>query len=255
MPIEFDVTGTGQERVIVLHDWSCCTTTYDQCRPYLDEDRFTFAFVDLRGYGRSRDVSGEYSVSEVTSDILAVAKQLNWHNFHVIGHSMTGMVAQRIALDAPKQVKSIIAVCPVSAQGMPLDDESWAFFVSTTHDDNAYKDLMRGVCQDSLSDGWLNAKTAWNRARSTEASRKGYLTMFSKTNFADEAAAISQPVLVITGAADTESLNAEAMKSSFLKQHAHAELHDIPNCGHYPMQECPPHFVATIESFLGRVAR
>ncbi len=253
MKLGYDVHGTGGKRVIVLHDWSASCTTYDHCRPYMDTTTHSYAFVDLRGYGRSRDLAGAYSVAEAAADILAVARELGWDDFSVLGHSMTGMVAQRVALDAPDRVNAIIAVCAVSAQGMPLDDDSWAFFLGSTQDDEAYQDLMRGVCMDTLGAGWLAAKLRWNRAQATLASRVGYLHMFVKTNFAPEVNALTQPVLVITGAQDTEALNAKAMQSSFLDQHPRAEHRDIPNCGHYPMQECPPAFVAIVEEFLGRV--
>ena len=36
--------------------------------------------------------------------------------------------------------------------------------------------------------------------------------------------------------------------------HPRAELVAIPNCGHYPMQECPPFFATLVERFLRRHA-
>ncbi len=49
MTLGYEVIGEGQEYVILLHDWSCCTTTYDHCRPYFNTGSFIFALVDLRG--------------------------------------------------------------------------------------------------------------------------------------------------------------------------------------------------------------
>ena len=45
--------GRGPTRVLVMNDWLCDTSTWDGARQYLARSRFTFAFVDLRGYGRS----------------------------------------------------------------------------------------------------------------------------------------------------------------------------------------------------------
>ena len=58
------------------------------------------------------------------------AQAMAGDRFHVVGHSMTGMATQRIALDATARVKSAIAVCAVSAAGFPMDDETWGFFSS-----------------------------------------------------------------------------------------------------------------------------
>ena len=252
MQLGHEIVGTGDTKVLMMHDWSCCTSTYDQCRPYLNTTEFTYAFVDLRGYGKSIELSGNFSVEEASSDILETLEALGWNEFHIVGHSMTGMVAQRITLDAPDKVKSLIVTCAVSASGMPMDEEGWAFFVETTLNDEAYIELMRGVCMDKLSNGWLTFKMERNRVRSTPESRIGYLNMFSKTDFSSEVSSIFQPILVITGSNDTESLNADAMQQTFLSQHVNTDLIDIEGCGHYPMQECPPNFVSIVESFFSR---
>jgi 3-oxoadipate enol-lactonase len=100
MTLGYTTLGHGDERVLMLHDWSCDHTTYDPVTPFLDGTRFTYVFADLRGYGLSRQIEGKYTVEEASRDSLELAASLGWSRFHVIGHSMTGMVSQRIALDA-----------------------------------------------------------------------------------------------------------------------------------------------------------
>ena len=107
--------GTGSEHVLVLHDWNGDHTNYDPMLEYLDRATFTYAFADLRGYGKSQHLLGEYTVQEISRDCLRLADTLGWQRFHVLGHSMTGMAVQRIAADAPARIKSAIAVCPMSA--------------------------------------------------------------------------------------------------------------------------------------------
>ena len=249
MTISYTQHGSGPERVLVMHDWNGDHTTYDPTIPYLDGSAFTYAFVDLRGYGKSREMTGEYTVTEVARDCLEVVDELGWQRFHVIGHSMTGMATQRIALDAPSRVKSAIAVCAVSAAGMPMDDETWGFFSSTTENDDAFRELIK-VVTGELSDQWGDAKLRQNRETTAPECRLGYLTMFSKTNFADEVRGLETPYLVVIGENDTEGLDEAGMKDTFLAWHPNAELVLIPNCGHYPMQETPPFFATVIESFL-----
>jgi pimeloyl-ACP methyl ester carboxylesterase len=80
-------------------------------------------FADVRGYGKSRHLGGSYSVEEVTADAFRLAGQLGWGRFHVVGHSMTGIVVQRMAVDDwtsdAKRLKSVVAITPVSADGDP----------------------------------------------------------------------------------------------------------------------------------------
>jgi 3-oxoadipate enol-lactonase len=74
----YDLVGSGSRKVIVLNDWMCDTSTWDAARVYLDGERFSWAFSDLRGYGRSRGQSGSFSLVEATADVLALADSLNW---------------------------------------------------------------------------------------------------------------------------------------------------------------------------------
>lgn len=250
MTISYTQHGSGPERVLVMHDWGGDHTTYDPTIPYLDGSAFTYAFVDLRGYGKSRDMTGEYTVTEVAKDCLEVVDELGWQNFHVIGHSMTGMATQRIALDARSRVRSAIAVCAVSAAGNPMDDETWGFFSSATENDDAFRELMKLVTGGELSDQWADEKLRRNREATAPECRMGYLTMFSKTNFAEEVQGLETPYLVVIGENDYEGLNEAVMKETYLSMHPNAELVILPNCGHYPMQECPPFFATVIENFL-----
>lgn len=253
MNISHTLHGNGPEAVLVMHDWNGDHTTYDAMIPYLDGSAFTYAFVDLRGYGNSRDMTGEYTVTEIATDCLAVADALDWSQFHVMGHSMTGMATQRIALDAPARVKSAIAVCPVSAAGLPMDDETWGFFSSTTQNDDAFRGLIKFVTGE-LSEQWAEVKLRQNRETTAAECRLGYLSMFSKTNFADEVRGLDTPYLIVVGEHDSDGLNAAAMQETFLAWHPNAELVEMADCGHYPMQESPPRFATTIEAFLRRQA-
>jgi len=244
--------GAGAERVIVLHDWNGDHTTYDPMLSYLDRETFTYAFVDLRGYGGSRDLVGDYTVSEISRDCLALADAFGWERFHIVGHSMTGMATQRIAADAPRRVKSAIALCPMSAAGSPADAQGLAFFALTTQSDDAFRRMIRFVSGE-LSEGWADAKLRQNRETVAPACRAGYLAMFSGPGFVEDVRGLETPFLVVVGAHDP-GIDEAAMSRTFLAWHPNCELQVIANCGHYPMQECPPYLAAVMEGFLRRHA-
>lgn len=240
--------GTGPECVLVMHDWLGDHTSYDCLMPYLDGTAFTYVFADLRGYGKSIELTGRYTVEEIAADCLALADRLGWQRFHVMGHSMTGMATQRIAADAPSRIKSAIAVCPVSAAGNQLTDEALAFFASTGENDDAFRQLIKFVT-GGLSDQWANVKLRQNRRTVASGCRSGYLAMLTKTHFVDDIRGLETPFLILVGEKDP-GLGEDAMRTTFLAWHPNAELQQIPNCGHYPMQECPPYFAGVIENFL-----
>ncbi|HEX7704389.1 MAG TPA: alpha/beta hydrolase, partial [Kofleriaceae bacterium] len=72
----YEIVGTGASRVIVLNDWLCDTSTWDGARVYLDNTRFTWAFADLRGYGKSRTRDGAFTVAEGAADVIELADAL-----------------------------------------------------------------------------------------------------------------------------------------------------------------------------------
>jgi len=244
----FTQFGTGPEPVLVLHDWLGDHTNYDAVLPYLDGNAFTYAFVDLRGYGRSKHLTGDYSIDEIARDCLGVADALGWARFHVLGHSMTGMATQRIAANVPERIKSAVAVCPISAAGNRLPPEAAAFFAATCENDDAFRRLVKFVT-GGLSDVWADRKLHQNREGVASACRARYLDMMTTVNFVDDVKGLETPFLVIVGEKDP-GLGVEAMQATFLAWHPNAQLASIPNCGHYPMQECPPYFALLVENFL-----
>jgi 3-oxoadipate enol-lactonase len=96
-PIGHELVGSGPSHVVIMNDWLCDTSTWDGARTYLDGARFTFAFVDLRGYGRSRGRTGAFTLEEAAADVLALADALGWTRFAVVGHSMSTLVALHLA--------------------------------------------------------------------------------------------------------------------------------------------------------------
>ena len=111
-----DVFGNGSEKVLMLHSWVDDGNSFELVKPYLNTERYTYVFAHLRGYGRSKNIKGEYTSNEISADAFRLADHLGWKKFHLIGHSMSGMAVQRMAINdwnsGKKRLKSVVAITP-----------------------------------------------------------------------------------------------------------------------------------------------
>jgi 3-oxoadipate enol-lactonase len=247
-----DSVGHGPQKVIVLHDWHGDRTTYDPILPYLDRDSFQYAFADLPGYGASCDHPVPAGVEPLARAVLALADGRGWRHFHLVGHSLSAMIAQCAAMLAPERVASLTAVCPLPASGSPADDEALAFFAATAGNDDAFRRLMRFL-SGPLADGWIEAKRVRSRAASVAEVKMAYLDLF-RTDFSAKLAGAATRANLILGDRDP-GLDAATMAPLFGRWYADLAVATVRNCGHYPMEEAPPGFAAILEQLLVRQAR
>ncbi|KAF1017078.1 MAG: Dihydrolipoyllysine-residue acetyltransferase component of acetoin cleaving system [Stenotrophomonas maltophilia] len=240
--------GHGPIRVLVLHDWLCDHSSYDALLPHLDTQAFSYVLMDLRGYGRSRGLPLGCSVQQIAADCIALADHLGWQRFHVIGHSMTGMLTQRLAVDIPGRLLGAVALRPVSAAGNRLPADMQAFFASTVHDDDALARLLAHV-SGGMPASWVAARVRRHRAVVEAEAALGYLRMLVETDFSGEMRDVATRFLVVVGDRDPR-LDAEAMTRTFLAWHPEAVLAVINECGHFPMAQHPARLAAIIEAFM-----
>ncbi len=249
MVIGHTIHGNGPEGVIVAHGWFGDYSVFLPMFPFLDGDSFTYAFMDYRGYGKSRDIAGEHTMAEISSDAIALADHLGWDGFHIVGHSMGGMVVQRVALDAGGRVKSGVAVTPVPACGMQLEGEVWDLFSGAADSDDKRRMIVDFSTGGRLTGRWIDLIVRDSRATTTRDAYADYLVAFSKTDFADRARGMQTPMKVIVGETDP-ALNPDLMRETFLAWYPNAEMEIIANAGHYPMQETPVILATIMESFI-----
>jgi 3-oxoadipate enol-lactonase len=74
-------------------------------------DRFRTIAFDNRGIGSSAFGDRPLTIESMAEDALGVLDAAGVDRCHVVGHSMGGLIAQRIALAAPQRVKSLALVC------------------------------------------------------------------------------------------------------------------------------------------------
>jgi pimeloyl-ACP methyl ester carboxylesterase len=251
-----EVFGSGAQKVMVLHDWMGDAANYQPLKAYLDGGAFTFVFADLRGYGRSKALKGDYTVEEIAGDTLALADALGWGRFHVVGHSMSGMAVQRLAIDdwtsGARRLKSVVAVTPVTADGYPATKEDREFLWSAIHNEEVSRMAFDALTGGRLGAVWARVKTARNLETSDAEALKGYYKMWLDADFSADAieAGMETPIRVIGGRNDLPGFLEEKYRATFALWYPRAEFRFISDAGHYPMQETPAYLAALIQEFL-----
>lgn len=83
-------------------------------RPQVDRlsEAYTLFAFDNRGFGRSvLEEDGCLTIEDMARDALAIMDAEGIPAFHLVGHSMGGLIAQEIALNARDRVKSLALLC------------------------------------------------------------------------------------------------------------------------------------------------
>ncbi|MFF5704093.1 alpha/beta fold hydrolase [Streptomyces sp. NPDC012794] len=241
--------GTGPVRVIVLHDWFGTSANWGSVLDYLDPQGFSYAFLDYRGYGERRDVSGRYTVPEIADDVLALADQLGWDTFSLIGHSMGGKAAQQVLARAPERVEKLIGLTPVPAGPYAMDDATHALFHGAAEDPEKRRTILDLVTGHRASRHWLERMVAHSLAVSRPEAFAGYFADWQPRDLSAAVKGSTVPVLVLVGEYDL-ALTAEVMRGTFQASYPNCRVVTIPGAGHYPPQETPVAFVTEVEAFL-----
>jgi pimeloyl-ACP methyl ester carboxylesterase len=248
--------GQGKEKVLALHHWMGDAASYDPLIPYLDPSLYTYVFADVRGYGMSRHLPGTHTVEEVAADAFRLADSLGWTQFHVIGHSMSGMVVQRMAVDdwisGVRRLKSMIALTPVSADGYPADEGTKKFLWDLIHQRALSEQGFSMLTGQRLSPLWGRVKTTRHFQTSTEEAVKGYYRMWLETDFSEDvrSAEVGTPLLVIGGRQDLPGFQEEHLRKTVGAWFPNIEFTFITDSGHFPMDETPVYLASLIERFL-----
>ena len=83
---------------------------------------FTTIAIDNRGIGQSALDAGGLSIELMAEDVMAVVDAERMDRFHLVGHSMGGIIAQQVALQALPRVMSLSLLCTFhkGAQGAAM---------------------------------------------------------------------------------------------------------------------------------------
>jgi sigma-B regulation protein RsbQ len=123
--LHVEIRGTGNPLLLFVPGWGCDRTVWSRLTPLL-EGRFRVAAFDPRGFGESEETLTEpdgWSLSVTCEDITVVLGTLGAPRAVVVGSSLGGMAALRLASAPPPGLAGVVAIgaspCPTRRPDFP----------------------------------------------------------------------------------------------------------------------------------------
>ena len=262
-PVRLDVleAGVGGRPLLLTHGFTGAKEDFGDWVDAFAEEGWWVVAPDLRGHGSSDQPEREdlYSLALFAQDLLALADQLGWSRFCLLGHSMGGMIAQEMALAAPERIERLVLMDTNHGPVPGLDADTVAFGVEVLRAEG-----IAGLV--SLLAQLPQREKAPSEVR-VRAEREGYVefadgkvhrcspAMYAAmgmelTTRADrlaDIAGLTMPVRVVVGAEDTDFLPASRRIADAI---ASADLVVIPDAAHCPQFENPTAWWDAVAPFL-----
>ena len=106
--VRINVLDEGEGHPLVfLHGLGGCWRDWEPQPDHL-RDRYRCIVIEHRGHGRSERTAGAYSTDLFAAEAAAVCRDLRIDHAYVVGLSMGGMIAQKLALAEPDLVEALV---------------------------------------------------------------------------------------------------------------------------------------------------
>jgi lipase len=100
-------TGSGPEPILCLHGITAQHRAFNALARHLEGSR-SLVGVDLRGRGDSAKPESGYGLEAHARDVIRVLDHLGLQQAVILGHSMGGFVALKVALSHPHRVRALV---------------------------------------------------------------------------------------------------------------------------------------------------
>ena len=265
-----------EETIVLLHGKNFSGAYWERTIRDLSADGYRVIVPDQIGFGKSTKPENlNYSFQQLAAWTDALLDKQGVQNYALVGHSMGGMLATRMALMYPDKVEKLALI-------NPLGLEDWKTMAPYTSIDENYKtelkaspDTIRAYQRDhyfrgewkpeyepliEILGGWMRHKdyprVAWNAALTSD--------MIFTQPVLYEFKNLTQPTLLAIGTADRtapgKSAASAEMKEkmgrydvlgkTIIAQIPNGQLVEFDGVGHMPQIEVYDDYIATLKKFL-----
>ena len=252
MTLHVEITGSGPD-LVLLHGWGMHSGIWGGVRDDLARD-FCVHAVDLPGYGASPPCH-PYDLQQLAQTVASVLPARTG----VIGWSLGGLVAQRLALSQPQQVERLMLVgtspCFVQRADWSCGIEAEILQVFASDLERDYASTLLRFLSLQVRNG-ENVRTVLKYLRvalfargvpSAEVLRAG-LNILLESDLRSAVGKLAPPLSIVHGERDTL---APAEAARWLEAHVPgARLTMIPGCAHAPFLSHPEVFLQEVREFF-----
>jgi pimeloyl-ACP methyl ester carboxylesterase len=247
--IAWESTGAG-EPLILIQGLGYARWGWDPVVPGLAA-RFRVLTFDNRGIGDSDKPPGPYTARELAADALQVLDEAGAEHAHVVGASLGGMVAQELAVAAPRRVDRLVLCCttPGGPAAVPMPAVTVRLFqeASTLAPEAALKRFIENALGAEPPKGLVDELL--RRRLASPPDPAGWQAQAAAgTTFPGVDGTIGVPTLVLHGTADNVVDVGNADLLARLIPEARTEL--FQSAGHLFFWEQPDRFVRIVTEFL-----
>jgi 3-oxoadipate enol-lactonase len=248
----FELEGSGQP-LLLIPGWGTTCRTWDAVAPTLSP-KLSLIKVDNRGVGQSRSKRQPTRMSDFSADLIELLDYLQLDRVHVLGLSLGGVIAQRLAVDHPSRVNRLVLVSSTHQFGPYLT--GLAELVARALRRFSLRDFVRTVDLLATSPRFMD-DNHWKMEQSLDQTCKLYgsrlgvarqLRSLGNSSFRPDEYQISAPTLMVSGGYDPIIPACYARKTASMIPGSRYLL--LPNCGHNPFFEQPENIASKVLGFL-----
>jgi len=221
-------------------------------KPQIDffKDHFRIITPDLPGFGKSNKAKSHNNIQSIANLLINCLEEKKIHKFHLLGHSMGGMIVQEIAKKIGDKISKLVCYSTGPRGEMPgrfeTVDES-----RKNLQKNGLETMARNIAKTWFIKGenakYFDVCIETGKQTSMEAVDNS-LVAFKNWNGVDTLKNIKNETLIIWGDQD-KSYNFEQVQT-LEKNIENSKLIIFKNCAHNVHLEQPDQFNKTIKDFL-----
>ena len=252
--------GEGGRPLLLLHGFTAAKEDFTPWLDALAARGFHAVAPDLRGHGDSDKPEDEaaYSLDQFAIDALALADVLGWQQFHLVGHSMGGMVAQHVVLSAPDRIESLVLM-DTGHGTVDMDAElaTWGLGLVRSEGIDALADVLVAIEGPLYTDAYQRLidahpeHAAYSERKLRASSAAMYAAMgthlISDHDRLEQVASFAMPTLVVVGEEDAPFLGPSERLAATIPT---ARIEILAGAGHSPQFENPEAWEKVVFGFL-----
>jgi len=227
--------------LLCIHGWPMTSATFSSLADELCD--INVLAPDLPGFGGTSDDGFDHSLDAYADYVSAIAESIDG-DIHLLGLSMGGKIAMKLAARQPMWLRSLILLAPSYPDATIVPAEALTSQLAAFADVDALTVLVSEWASDTAP------LVAWAQLASRDAFA-WWLTDGRTADIANGIGDISVPTLVLHGENDPLRTS-DALRERVVDRIAGCELHVIEGAAHCIQMDQPHETALVIREWLGR---